>query len=168
MKNLLRSVCLIVPLLLFITAPVRGQTAPTQTTLSAAVTSTATTIPLTSTTGITASARVGGDTWIFVDYELMKVNTVVTGAVTVTRGVQGTTYRSHKSGAPVVFGAASNQMWKDVDPDFNAACTRGTGQAAANWINYRTGTVWRCTLGGVWRGMDSMPIDFATTPVFTG
>src|SRR6185503_19549367 len=78
----------------------------TATTLSAAMTSTQTTVSLTSATGVTApNFQTGsGITYLLVDQELMLVTGISGTVASVVRGVNGTPAQSHVSGGQVQIG----------------------------------------------------------------
>ncbi len=147
----LRAFALILLAALLWAPPAWAQRVLNSTTTAGAVTATATTVPITSTTNIAVGAS------LFVDRELMQVNSVTTGFVTVTRGVQGTQASAHSTSEQVLI-FPNNGDWKTVDPDFGADCVRGTGQAAVlPWVNVRSGIIWNCyalsaTATGTWRG----------------
>lgn len=129
-----------------------GQTALTQTTLSAAVnggsiysggsSSVDTTIPLTSTTGVTAAVNNVPQTFLYVDAELMAVVTVntTTKIATVIRGVEGTFAAGHASLAMVLAGP--NGAFQKVDPQ--GACT-AAATAFTPWVNILSGKQWLCS-----------------------
>lgn len=119
-----------------------GQTYLTQTTLSAAVTSSQRTIPLASVSGLTA-----GNSFVFVDGEVMGVNVVNTSNVQVTRGSSGSIAASHASSAPAFLipsGAADSI--KSFSPI--GSCTR-SNLLYLPVFNSRNGQVSDC-VSGVW------------------
>lgn len=137
MKKLLLAVSLFAGLLL----PAYGQTILTQTTLAAAVTSSTTTIPLTSSTGLTATSS-----WIYVDQELIAVNSVLSStSISGTRGQQGTNGKSHLSGAVVFIIPKANASYSN-DPQ--GSCTRAN-ELFLPHINPKTRNISDC-VGGVW------------------
>lgn len=113
-----------------------GQTALTQTTLSAAVTPSATSIPLTSATGVTA-----GQTVLYVDQEAMYVNSLAGKVAGVTRGYQGTRVGGHISLATVLLGPPP--AFISYDPQ--GACTAGKELPYAPMINLSNGNQWLCS-----------------------
>lgn len=127
---------------------VSAQTAVTQTTLSAAVTSnTQKTITLASSTGVTAGSG------LFVDMEAMVVNSINTtsNVATVTRGADGTDAANHASSAVVYAGPTSGVLgagpfWMR-DPSIGS-CTASTEQYSLR-INVHGGRIWQCT-NSVW------------------
>lgn len=148
MKKLSAVLSLILGLVLAL--PAFGQTILSTTTLSAAVTDSATTvIPLTSTTGIVAAQTV-----IFVadtagSGEAMFVNTVGTGYVAVTRGYQNLGGASkHASGTLVFYGPAN--AFGTVQP--NGSCTRANATYLPVISLGLAGTSTAITdcIGGVW------------------
>lgn len=81
------------------------------TTLSGAITSYTTTIPLTSTTNVTAPVLTTGSgmTWLYVEQELMWVTGVPqSGTATVTRGMLGTKAVAHLTATNVTIGTPSD------------------------------------------------------------
>lgn len=138
--------------LLFAALPAHAQTMLTQTTLSAAVTSSSTrNMVVAAGTGITA-----GTTGIYVDREFDVVTACSpacpsSSATTLTlqRGASGTAAGTHASGALVFVGplAAFNQNPR-VNAPTNGSCTRGN-ELYLPLINVSTGIVSDC-LGGQW------------------
>lgn len=125
----------------------------TLTTLAAAVTSTsATSIRLTSVTGLTVGMG------IFVDWEFMTVTGISGTLVNVSRGAAGRT-GTHASGAVVFFGPAAS--FRSVDPP------QGTCAVGANpnyWVNTSNGNIWVCGASGstptVWAGTNVAALVF--------
>lgn len=106
--------------------PAFAQTTLNTTTLSANVTgtpgSTTTPISVASATNISVTGSSCNNTpcnYIYVDQELMQVTAINSTALTVLRGLQGTTVRPHLSGAFVVIFGGS-QIFQD-DP--SGSCT---------------------------------------------
>jgi hypothetical protein len=120
-----------------------GQTALTQTTLSAAVTSNVRTIQVASATGITApGATTGAGSLLFVDAEAMSVLSVNSTYVTVQRGAAGTKATGHISGAAVLLGPP--QAFIAFDP--SGSCTNGQGLFLYSpVVNINTGNEWLCS-----------------------
>jgi hypothetical protein len=121
-----------------------AQTALTQTTLSAAVSSSTHQIPLTSVTGVSANTSI-----IFVDGEAMFVNSVNTSSkqASVTRGYFGTLAGGHISLATVLIGPPN--AFNSVDPV--GSCV-AANQPYTPYVNVRNNTQWLCstvTLGWV-------------------
>ena len=142
MKNLriLSSILLAVFVAL---APAYAQTALTQTSLSAAISSSsATSLKVASATGITA-----GQTVLYIEDgtgavgEAVFVNSVSGTTIGVTRGYYGLA-APHISGALVLVGPPN--AFLTVDP--SGSCTPGTGLAAYTpAINLKTGNQWLCS-----------------------
>ena len=131
--------------------PVSAQTIATNTTLSAAITSTATTVRVASATGFTVG------NYLYTGYEEMQITSVSGTTIGVLRGQGGTPARAHASSDVVVTGGIGH--FQTHDPDFKAACTRGTGQASVQpYVNVLTGNIWVCTLTSVWAGTNTAPI----------
>ena len=170
MTRVLRLLSAAAVLLALTTVPVNGQTVATTTTTSAAMTDSANTISLTSATGVVATAP---RTKLWVNQELMEVLSLSGTVATVRRGLQSSNVSAHDSGDKVTIlneTPGVTQYTFGYDPDYNASCTRGTGQAIAlPWINTLTGTVWVCRAGGAWRGTRIEPITDDSDPAtYTG
>lgn len=117
-----------------------------QTSLSAAATSTATSIRVASATGISApsfASGTAGSLLYVVDPgqtagEVMSVTNVSSTTISVSRTG---TVRAHVSGAMVLVATAPNWFYT-VDP--SGSCT--TAQTyAAPWVNITSGAKWRCS-----------------------
>lgn len=160
-------------------APTLGhaQTVAVSVTLSAAVTGTAPGGGVAqSRWQVSSTANILAGYYLFLDGETVLVNAVpASGYIDVSRGQRGTSARAHASGerAIVIPTTLVTQYMKEVDPDYGAACTRGTGQSAYSpWINTVTATVWMCvpTTGsapgstGAWRGTRTMAVVFDSIP----
>jgi hypothetical protein len=120
-----------------------GQTALTQTTLAAAMTtSTAVnSLRVASATGIVANA-----TLLFIDQEALFVNSVSGTTIGVTRGYNGTVATLHPSAAVVWVGSPS--QYATVNP--SGTCT--VAASVAPTIAIYTGIFWRCDgTTGVWQ-----------------
>lgn len=115
-----------------------AQTALTQTTLAAGVTTTAQIyVRLTSATGVTAN-----NTILFMDSEAMFVNSVSGTVIGITRGYFGTQAMTHASGAMVLIGPPA--AFVDIDP--SGSCTPGSGIFAyAPIVNLKNGNQWLCS-----------------------
>lgn len=122
-----------------------AQTALSNSTLSAAVTATATTIPVTSASG---TFTVVGNT-LYVDVEAMNITAVSTSParLTVQRGVYGTVASAHASGA--TFLTAPGQAMIGADPV--GPCTRA-GNTYLPLINAYSGIIWSCDANLKWIG----------------
>lgn len=119
-----------------------AQTALTQTTLSAAITSTVTRqFSVASTTGMVA-----GTTLLYVDQESMPVEQVLNAnSVVVQRGGNGTRASAHVSGAGVLYGPAVAFVTKDPQ----GSCTNGQGLFLYSpVVNLTNGLQWLCGKGG--------------------
>ena len=102
LKNLLLIVALV-------GAPsfVMAQSQPTRTTLSAAMAYTDGTLTVTSATGINATSATLGQENCLVDQELMRIRSISSATLTVTRNIQG--FRTaHVSGAPIICGVSGS------------------------------------------------------------
>lgn len=135
-----------------------AQTIATTTTLSAAVTATATVISVTSATGFTAA------NYVWADAEQMLIRSVSGTTITVQRGMNGTAARAHANAERVVTGASD--YFHTNDPDYGEACTRGEAQAAFSpWINVRTGVIWVCPAGlTAWRATSTANVIYDSIP----
>ena len=125
----------------------QAQVVAARTTLSSAITETATTLVVASATGFTVNNP------LIIGNEVMTITAISGTTITVRRSQMGTVEQAQVSGAAVVTGASNH--FQTADPDWNAACTRGQGDAAYSpWINVRTGTFWICDNGAVtdWSG----------------
>lgn len=122
--------------------PASAQTALTSTTNSAAMTSAATGITLTSTTGVVAGVR------LYIDQELLFVNSVntTTSIAQVRRGLAegGTQAASHATNTTVYIlpvGSSLGQAFRVNDP--TGSCV-AVNEAYLPVINTKTGWVWDC------------------------
>ncbi len=83
-------------------------------------------------------------TYLMIDRELMRVNSLGAGTiVNVERGFNGTVATAHNSGATVYVGPAS--WFRDVDP--RGACVRAN-LPVAPFIVWSTGSLWDCPTTG--------------------
>jgi hypothetical protein len=135
--------------------PAMGQTVLTNTTLSAAVGDSKTTlITVASATGINASSASDNTkaTYLYVDHEAMRVTSVTSTTIGVTRGYLHTVAAPHVNAAPVFVIPAYLSTFFSIIP--NGACTRGN-ELALPRIEPVSGTVSDC-LGGQWVQGDAM------------
>ena len=168
MSRVLRLVWAVVVAGMVCPVPSWGQTLATTTTTAAAMTASANTINLTSATGVVATQP---RTKLWVNRELMEVVALSGTIATVRRGLGSSHVTAHDSGDKVTIlnETALAQFTYAYDPDYNAACTRGTGQARVlPWINTATGIVWVCRAGGAWRGTNIHPLTDDSDQTFTG
>jgi len=155
---------LVILALLVSALPASAQTVATRTTLSGAITATATTITLASGTGFTAG------NFVYVDNEVMRIVSVSGANITVQRGQLGTVARAHANAEPVITGAAGH--FQTTDPDYGATCTRGSGQAVfLPRINVLNGLVWQCggeaengRSGLAWTATTTSPVTYNSIP----
>lgn len=113
-----------------------AQTALTMTTLSAAVsTSSTTSVPLTSATGVVANSTI-----LLIDSEAMFVNSISGKIAGVTRGYQGTQANPHISLATVLLGPPA--AFYAVDPA--GSCT-AANTPYTPYVNIRNATQWLCS-----------------------
>jgi hypothetical protein len=137
--KLFRTLSLFVVALAFSVAA-SAQTALTQTTLSAAITSGQTNFAVASATGISANT-----TLLFVDKEAMVVGSIVGTTVHVQRGASGTAASAHASGAGVLLGPPN--AFVAVDPQ--GSCTAGAGVFLYSpVVNLKNGLEWLCGAAG--------------------
>jgi hypothetical protein len=141
MNKFLRSLLFSLAVL-FSFAHADAQTALTQTTLSAAITSTVTRqFSVASTTGMVA-----GTTLLYVDQESMPVEQVLNAnTVVVQRGGNGTRASAHVTGAGVLYGPAIAFVTKDPQ----GSCANGTGVFQYTpVVNLTNGLQWLCGING--------------------
>lgn len=114
-----------------------GQSQPTFTTLSAAVTDArATRLTVTSATGFVASNQATGlDYGMFVDNEFMRITGVSGTTITVQRGQGSTVATPHASGADVIVGQYGSQLQSAtqtggpfIQSPLSGSCTRTSAQ----------------------------------------
>lgn len=150
MNRLFRSFSLALVALLVPFAALHAQTALTQTTLSAAITSGTRTIPVASVTGITAAT-----TALWIEGEYMPVVSVNSTSKLVTiapRGSSGSRANQHPSGAVVWVGSLTSTIPAFVNYDPAGTCTvANTSLPTIAVVSYR---LWRCdSTTGVWQPM---------------
>lgn len=163
-NKMLGMLVILAALLLTQTAPAYAQRIITSTTLTPAISATTTTFVVGSLTNVAVGQ------FAFADSELMQVTAINTTAVSVTvqRGVGGTRAQAHAAAERIFITAGGD--YRTTDPDYGAACTRGTGQAAVlPWINTRNGNVWSC-LGNnsTWNGTNTMLLTYNSIQTGTG
>jgi hypothetical protein len=152
-----QSFLVVLALLLVSVRPgLASQNTTTQTTLSAAVSDTKTTLlTVASATGISASTT-STQRFILVDKELMQVRAISSTTLTVIRGANGTIVTPHVSGAVVTYGAIGK--WDPVTGYaygvfFNGPKPSGTCTTASNeyepLVHLPTGDSFSC-FGGTW------------------
>lgn len=166
MNRIIRSLTVLLAFALATQPTLIAQNLAVRTTAAAAVTTTAQTIRLTSATGVVVGTK------LWVNRELMRVTSIAnTPTVGVHRGEAGLV-TAHDSGdsVMVVNENAGEQHFYDYDPDFGAACVRGSGQARSlPWVNTMTGTVWNCRAAGTWSGTRIDPRTESSDPTaYTG
>lgn len=137
----MKKLTILLSILLFVAAPLFGQTALTSTTLSSAITTTnGQSVVVASATGITA-----GSTQIYVDQELMDVRAVSSTVLTVVRGAGGTRAATHASSATAYYGAPNTSF---VVRDPVGTCT-STNYPVLPVIAVSSGRRWNC-INSVW------------------
>lgn len=139
--NKFRSLSLVLLALFAFVVSAGAQTALTQTTLAAAVTSTSNNrVTLTSTTGVSVN------TLLYIDNEALSVESLVGGgAVQVQRGANGTRASFHVNGAGVLAGPAN--AFVTVNPQ--GACTAGSGVFGFTpVVNVTNGLQFLCGING--------------------
>lgn len=161
MKTLLKSLLFAVGLLLC-SGFADAQTILTNTTLSAAVTTPTPGNPasrfvvVASATNINAPSSTDNTklTYLWVDRELMEVESVNGTTITVARGMGGTTAAPHVNAANVFVIPASKATFFGVIPQ--GSCTRAN-ELLLPRIHYATGIISDC-LGGQWVQGDASQI----------
>lgn len=105
---------LILAVALLFAANLFGQASQTSTTLSAAITDKAAlTMKVASATGFAAPSTTSGETYAFVDNELMLVKSVNSTTIGIVRGLHGTRATTHASGAIVYVGPPNYFSFND-------------------------------------------------------
>lgn len=152
MKHLQKTIVGLV-LLLGLAASGFAQTSLTQTTLSSAITdSKAQIVVVASATGITA-----GTSFLYVDNELMQVNSLSGTSLIVVRGVGGTKANTHVSAAIVFIGASFN--FANFTPQ--GSCTRGQGYFLfVPYIDVKNSVISDCIGGQI------VSSDFGKGPIY--
>jgi hypothetical protein len=146
-----RTVAALVVAVLSFTVGAVAQTAPTQTTLSAAITdSSSTSMIVASATGFTAQGN--GSTFVeaLIDKELVGVRTVSGTVIGITRGLHGVA-TPHASGAVVTVGnpAAFQADDRSSTGKPTAGSCTATNEVYLPVYNYTNGRRWNC-IGGLW------------------
>ena len=143
-----------------------AQTLASSTTLSAAITDSATSMTVASATGFTVGNKA------LIDNEVVAITSVSGTVIGIRRAVGAMPASGHASGNTVITGA-SNHFYSR-DPDYKAACDRGTATSPDDnatylpWINDQTGVVWNCRQTDVWWGTTLMPLTYNSLQTFTG
>lgn len=140
-------------LALLFNVPAFAQTTVTQTTLNGAVSAPsqgvpATTVTLTSATGVAGPTATQPGSELFVDQEAMLVTSISGAVAQVIRGYDSSPTSAHNSGAIVYVGPTagiSGSPYVFTDPPIGP-CTAGNEQYNLR-INTRTGRLWQCTAG---------------------
>lgn len=141
--------------LLFAAFPAHAQTILTQTTLSAAVTTTSarTVVVASATCAACTGAVLAPGTNIYIDRELMVVNAVNSTTLTVQRGASGTASGTHASGALVFMGPPPAFLTNPrVTAPTDGSCTRGN-IAYLPVIQVSTGIISDCVGGQLIKGL---------------
>ena len=149
MKQILRSLMGAALVAALFTGVASAQTAPNNTTLSAAVTdSSARFITVASTTGAVANGS-----FAYIDREVFGITAFnsTSGVLTVTRGLMSTKASTHASGATVVIGMP--QIFQPDDLSASGKVTAGsctsTNELFLPIYNVKTGRRWNC-IGSLW------------------
>lgn len=130
-----------------------GQVAMTTTTLSAAISSTATSFVIASATGVVAPSfavpnqPTGNQTVLYVDREAMFVTGINGTFVSVLRGYRNTVAEGHANAAIVYVGPPS--YFSDNDLDHFGSCI-AANETALPRINIATGHIFSCGTSGQW------------------
>lgn len=168
MKRMILRLTLVLAAVLTLARPARAQTILSETTLNAAVTSTAATTTFTvvsTTTAPTANWAVGNILWV--DLEATIITAIPSSTtVTVRRGQLGTLIppNGHASAAVVYVGSPNSFI--SADPLTNGAAGRCTRSNYTNMplVNTRNGNVWSCPqgTGRVWAATNVQPITYGS------
>ena len=130
-----------------------GQVTMTTTTLASSLTNTATTVNLTSATGVVAPSfavpnqPTGNQTILYVDREAMFVTAINGTVASVLRGYRNTISEGHANAATVYVGPPS--YYSDNDLDHYGSCV-ATNELALPRINIATGHIFSCGTSGQW------------------
>ena len=160
--TMLRTILCAAVLVLLSAWPAYAQRELTTTTLNANLAADDTLMTVTSSTGFTVGQLV------IIDYEVVRIQELVNGAagtatiVRIGRGVDGTRAAAHDN-AKRIWISTQNNDFKQVDPDWSADCTRGTGQGSVlPWVNTRSGTIWECDAlqTARWSATNALPITY--------
>ena len=156
--TMLRTILCAAMLVMLSAWPAYAQRELTTTTLNANLAVADDTMTVTSSTGFVVGQLV------LIDYEVVRIQNLngtagTSTLISIQRGVDGTVARAHDN-AKVIWVSTQNNDFKQVDPDWSADCTRGTGEAAVlPWPNSRTGTIWDCLPNNSrWQGTNAAPI----------
>lgn len=101
---------------------------------------------LPTTAGGLGSASSGTYTFLYIDRELMQVNTVAGLVIFVERGVQGTAVTPHNSGATVTVVSGSQLV--NASGQVQGACTSSINPPVVPFINPADGSTWTCPAVG--------------------
>lgn len=170
MKKTLTIALFSLLLALFAPFSALGQTMLTMTTLSAAVgDSSIQKVSVTSATGISAPSTSDATkaTFIYVDRELMDVESVSGTTLTVVRGAESTAGRAHASSAlvfviPAYLVIFSGGAYGNPPAVPFGSCTRAN-EGYLPRIQFTSGLVTDC-IGGQWTTGDALGTQRATTP----
>lgn len=139
-------------LLTLSSASLMAQTNPSSsTTLSAAVTASATTVRVASASGLTAGAS-----GIYVDGEFMPVSAISGTTLTVQRGQLGTVGRAHLSGATVIKGPLAMFTTADIGP---GVCPSAPAPYKVS-VNTVNGNVWWCDANLRWTATNTRSLTY--------
>lgn len=182
--KLFKRIALIFAALLAFAGLASAQTALTQTTLAAAITTGpaaqqsgitgafTTQISLASATGVTTAVNGQPVTFAYIDQELFAILTPAPGQTTifnVLRAQQGTKASPHSNGAMVLLEVTSPQFggfagsggFQATDPELNGTCL-STATLATPWVNIITGAQWVCSpITGTWTPSFNNPLQFS-------
>lgn len=101
---------------------------------------------LPTTAGGLGSASSGTYTFLYIDRELMQVNSVAGLVIFVERGVQGTAVTPHNSGATVTVVSGSQLV--NASGQVQGACTSSINPPVVPFINPADGSTWTCPAVG--------------------
>jgi hypothetical protein len=154
----LKKILILAVLLAFAPLAYAQQNTLIQTTLTNAITSSATTIVVGSATGITAPTGAPGTaTSIYIDRELLTVTAVNGTAISVARGANGTAASGHAAATMVLAGRPN---WFYISDPYGSCVTAST--LVTPYLNVRNHNEWLCSSvtldwGPGWGNLDEPP-----------
>jgi hypothetical protein len=157
--KIFRIVSLMALIAVGLASTAQAQTFAGTTTLSAAMTSTQTTMVVASATGFAAGK------YVYIDAEVVQIASSYSGSGTtipIQRGQNGTAAAAHATSERVIVGVGMH--FQQSNPFYGAACTPGQAQAAyLPWINVPDGLVWMC-VSNAWRATSTSIITYNSIP----
>ncbi len=125
MKNFTQKTLFVLALSLAVVSGAYAQATTASTTLSSALTSGSTTVNVTSASGMSGANLGAFQTELFVDQELIGVQSISGNVLTVQRGVLGTRQEAHVNGA-TVWNGPPNYFSVNLDPTGSCVSTAVT------------------------------------------